>query len=305
MGTGGSQVAVINYGGSHYQYFALNLRLVILKSISVKKLSLLLLFALVVISVSAQDTTTRRTGKENKKEARRQKVNNLIRQAEEGVLVYQKQSIFGFQARTNGYGAFYELGRMKTNRKTNIYRIDITEIKHQKEDKVQNAANGFIFFGNPYIYGKVNNFYQVTLGFGQQHILGQKGNKNGVAVSAIYNGGLAIGLLRPYYLEVQDPLTSEVKIIKYSSADSALFLGPTIVGGGGLGKGWGEMKMKPGAFVKTALRFDYGRFNEVVSGIEVGLSGEFYASKIPIMASQKDRQFFFQAYISLLFGRRK
>ncbi len=270
-----------------------------------KKLSLLILFALVVISVSAQDTTTRRTGKENKKEARRQKVNNLIRQAEEGVLVYQKQSIFGFQARSNGYGAFYELGRMKTNRKTNIYRIDITEIKHQKEDKVQNAANGFIFFGNPYIYGKVNNFYQVTLGFGQQHILGQKGNKNGVAVSAIYNGGLAIGLLRPYYLEVQDPLTSEVKIIKYSSADSALFLGPTIVGGGGLGKGWGEMKMKPGAFVKTALRFDYGRFNEVVSGIEVGLSGEFYASKIPIMASQKDRQFFFQAYISLLFGRRK
>ena len=180
------------------------------------------------------------------------------------------QLIFeGFWINTNGYGAFYELGRMKTNRKTNIYRIDITEIKHQKEDKVQNAANGFIFFGNPYIYGKVNNFYQVTLGFGQQHILGQKGNKNGVAVSAIYNGGLAIGLLRPYYLEVQDPLTSEVKIIKYSSADSALFLGPTIVGGGGLGKGWGEMKMKPGAFVKTALRFDYGRFNEVVSGIEV------------------------------------
>ena len=69
-----------------------------------KKLSLLILFALVVISVSAQDTTTRRTGKENKKEARRQKVNNLIRQAEEGVLVYQKQSIFGFQARSNGYG---------------------------------------------------------------------------------------------------------------------------------------------------------------------------------------------------------
>ena len=138
-----------------------------------KNLSLLLFFAFFVISVSAQDTTTRRTGKENKKEARRQKVNNLIRQAEEGVLVYQKQSIFGFQARTNGYGFFYELGRMKTNRKTNIYRIDITEIKHQKEDKVQNAANGFIFFGNPYIYGKVNNFYQVTLGFGQQHILGQ------------------------------------------------------------------------------------------------------------------------------------
>ena len=65
------------------------------------------------------------------------------------------------------------------------------------------------------------------------------------------------------------------------------------------------MKVKPGAFVKTALRFDYGRFNEVVSGIEVGLSVEFYGEKIPIMLLQKDKQIFFQGYIALLFGRRK
>jgi hypothetical protein len=63
--------------------------------------------------------------------------------------------------------------------------------------------------------------------------------------------------------------------------------------------------MKPGGFVKTAMRFDYGRFNEVVSGIEVGLSIEFYGSKIPIMVDQKDKQMFFQGYISILFGRRK
>ncbi|HRF20029.1 MAG TPA: hypothetical protein PK977_17755, partial [Chitinophagaceae bacterium] len=108
---------------------------------------------------------------------------------------------------------------MKTNRKTNIYRLDITEIKHQKEEKL---TSGVVFFGNPFIYGKVNNFYQATLGFGQQLILGQKGNKNGVAVTAIYNGGLALGLLRPYYVEVEDPLTGENKVIKYSTQDSAL-----------------------------------------------------------------------------------
>ena len=82
-------------------------------------------------------------------------------------------------------------------------------------------------------------------------------------------------------------------------------MGPTIIGGGGFGKGWGEMKIKPGAFVKTALRFDYGRFNETVSGIEIGISAEFYGSKIQILANQKDRNLFFQGYIALLFGRRK
>ncbi|MBN8689038.1 MAG: hypothetical protein J0M10_18655 [Chitinophagales bacterium] len=269
-----------------------------------KKLSLFLLLSAITVSVYAQDSTSRVYSKTEKKEARREKVRTMIRQAEEGVLVYHKQSIFGVQGRTNGYGFFYELGRMKTNRKTNIYRVDFTEIKHLKENKVQ-TSNGFIFFSNPFIYGKVNNFYQLTFGFGQQHMLGQKGNKNGVAVSAVYNGGLSLGLLRPYYLEVVDPVTNESKMIKYSQADSALFLGPTIMGGGGLGKGWGEMKVKPGVFAKAALRFDYGRFNETVSGIELGISGEWYTSKIPIMARQKDRQFFFQGYIAFLFGRRK
>jgi hypothetical protein len=264
-----------------------------------KKLPLLLLFISVSVAVCAQNG---KKDKEEKKEARRKKISELIKQSEEGVLIYSKQNIFGFQFRTNGYGVFYELGKMKSNRKTNIYRIDITEIKHPKEEKLQAAG---VIFGNPFIYGKINSFYQVTLGFGQQYILGQKGNKNGVAVSAIYNGGLAIGLLKPYYLDVLDPLTGQNRTIKYAGADTTLFLGQTITGNGGFGKGWNELKIKPGAFAKAALRFDYGRFNEVVSGIEVGISADFYGSKIPIMVDQKERNLFFQGYISVLFGRRK
>ncbi|MBC7875080.1 MAG: hypothetical protein H7Y01_13845 [Ferruginibacter sp.] len=268
-----------------------------------KKLSLTVILATIVMSLSAQDSARSKSSKGDKKEAKRQKINTLIKQAEEGVLVYSKQNIFGLQGRSNGYGFFYELGKMKTNRKTNIYRIDITEIKHQKEEKL--PSGGGLVFGNPFIYGKINNFYQVTLGFGQQYILGQKGNKNGVAVSAVFNGGLALGLLRPYYVEVEDPMGGNDRVLKYSKADSSLFLGPTIIGGGGFGKGWNEIKVKPGAFVKSAMRFDYGRFNEVVSGIEIGISLEFYGSKIPQMVDQKERQLFFQGYIALLFGRRK
>ncbi len=272
-----------------------------------KKLFFFLIISSIAISSSAQDSTQsrplHRQTKTEQRDAKRQKINALIKQSEEGVLIYSKQSIFGLQFRTNGYGGFYELGKMKTNRKTNIYRLDITEIKSPKEDKLQNLNN---IFGNSFIYGKINNFYQVSLGFGQQYILGQKGNKNGVAVSAVYNGGFVLGLLRPYYIDVVDPNNGNTtKTIKYSQTDSVLFVNGPIVGGAGLGKGWGEMKMKPGVFAKAALRFDYGRFNEVVSGIEAGVSIEAYTSKIPIMLMQKDKQLFFQGYISILFGRRK
>ena len=281
-----------------------------------KKLSITVILATIVIASTAQsqprqngDSTGTSHGKTNdKKEARRQKISNLIRQAEEGVLVYRKQSMIGLQFRNNGYGLFYELGRMKTTRKTNIYRLDITEIKHPKEEK-QSSGGVAGIFNNPYIYGKINSFYQLTLGFGQQYMLGQKGNKNGVAISTVYSGGLALGFLRPYYLEVHDPNGGDNLIIKYSPKDSVLFLDLQglngIVGGGGLGKGWGELKIKPGGFLKAALRFDYGRFNELVSGIEIGISGEFYSSKIPIVIKQKENQFFFQGYIAILFGRRK
>jgi hypothetical protein len=63
--------------------------------------------------------------------------------------------------------------------------------------------------------------------------------------------------------------------------------------------------MTPGLYLKPALRFDYGRYNEVVSAIEVGLSGEIYAKKIPQMISNKQKQFFFSAYFCVAFGKRK
>jgi len=264
----------------------------------VKKLSLVILLATMVTSSFAQYT---REERKEKKDAKRQRINEMVRQAEEGVLVYEKQNIFGIQLRTNGYGAFYELGRMKTNRKTNIYRLDIAEIKDHKEEKLGNAS---FLFGNPYIYGKINFFYPITLGFGQQYILGQKGNKNGVAVSINYNAGLSVGLLRPYYVDALDQNNNDVTI-KYTPQDSALFLSGRVLGASGLGKGWSDLKVKPGAFVKAAMRFDYGRFNESVNGLEIGMNLEGYASKIPIMLFQKDKRLFFEAYVAILFGKRK
>jgi hypothetical protein len=263
----------------------------------VKKLVSTAVVIIVCFVASAQGEKAK-----DKKEERREKINALKKQAEEGVLVYRKQSIFGAQMRSNGYGLFYEVGKMKTNRKTNIYRVDLTEIKNHKEEKI---PAGGVIFGNPYIYGKVNNFYQLTLGFGQQYILGQKGNKNGVAVSMIYNGGLAMGILRPYYLEIQDPMTSENRFIRYKD-DNDLFLdNAVIIGGAGIGKGWSDLEISPGVFGKFALRFDYGRFNEMVSGIEVGISADYYTQKMPILLLQKEKQLFYQAYIAVLFGRRR
>ena len=143
------------------------------------------------LQLCAQDSSGRKLSKADKKAANRQRINAIIKQEEEGNLSFRKQSVFGLQLRTNGYGAFYELGKRRSPRFTNLYTIEFSEIKHRKEDKMGGAEN---FFSNSFVYGKLNNFYQGKLGFGQQYILGQKGNKNGVAITASLSGGLSVGM---------------------------------------------------------------------------------------------------------------
>ncbi len=254
-----------------------------------------------VLGQSVMDSIPR-TPHQQKVYERKQRVNELIRREEEGVLVYNKQFAFGLKLNSDGYGLSYEIGWMKSLRWTNILQIELNEKKSPKEYKVSVADNPYTS-GTPFIYGKQNYFYQLKVGFGQQYMIGGKGNKNGIAVSGIYAGGLSLGILRPYYVQVSDS-TGEIENIKFNQNDSAQFL-EGVYGGTGLGTGWNELKFKPGLHAKLALRFDYGKYNEVLSAVEVGMNAEYYFSQVPIMVIAPNHSFFLNGYISLLFGKRK
>ncbi|MFN3665538.1 MAG: hypothetical protein ACK4S0_05235 [Sediminibacterium sp.] len=272
-----------------------------------KKLFIIVsLFGSMAVSAQQKSQTPAQLDKARKKAERKEKINQMIKQEEEGALVFNKQGSFSFKFTTDGWGMFYEHGKYKTVTKTNLWWLEFGEHKHPKEEKVPtiSASGGFLIVSS-YVYGKRNNFYNLKLGFGQQRLIGGKGNKNGVAVSAIYGGGLTAGLLKPYYIEIQNPNTNKQEQIKYDNNDN-LFLDPTIIlGRGSLTKGFGEIKFVPGAHVRTALRFDYGRYNEVLSALEVGLNAEFYSQKMPILLLNKEKNLFFNAYVALTFGKRK
>ncbi len=136
-------------------------------------------------------------------------------------------------------------------------------------------------------------------------MLGTKSNKNGIAVSAIYGGGLSLGLIKPYYIQVRDVTTGNLKDIKYDD-DNTLFLNATsIEGGSGIGKGFNELKINPGLHAKAALRFDHGKYNDMLSAIELGINVEYYTQTVNQMVLSKDRRLFFNGYIAITFGRRK
>lgn len=239
--------------------------------------------------------------KNDKKEEKRRRIDALIKQEEEGVIAYHKHSVMGFKLNTDGYGAFFEMGRSKSVKKAWLYQIELSERKHNKEEKI----NNFNGFAAPYIYGKINYFYPVKLGVQQQILLGNKSNKNGLSITGNIGGGISVGLLRPYVLEVDK--NGERTKVRYDSPDSLLFVNANSLAATGpnIGDGWKYLKVNPGIYVKPAVRFDYGRMNELVSAIEVGVTAEFYSKKVQQMLYNKDRQFFFSAYFALVFGRRK
>jgi hypothetical protein len=253
-------------------------------------------------SQNAQDTVPRTPGQEKRYE-RKQRIAELQRREEEGMLIYNKQWDLGIKLNSDGYGISWEMGWMKSLRWTNLLQVEINEKKDPKEYKTSVAVNGGYDEGSSFIFGKQNYFYQVKFGFGQQYMIGGKGNKNGVAVSGIYAGGLSVGVLRPYIVQVDNSL-GQTDNIKYTPQDSAEFLG-AVIGGTGLGTGWNELSFKPGLHAKAALRFDYGRYNELLSAIEVGINAEEYFSKVPIMVIAPNHSFFFNSYITILFGKRK
>ncbi|MDB5231993.1 MAG: hypothetical protein JWN76_2798, partial [Chitinophagaceae bacterium] len=113
--------------------------------------------------------------KQQRRDDRKQYINQLSRQEEEGTIIFSKQSAFGVKINTDGYGAFYELGKAKSVLTTNLYWLEIGERKHPKEEKHSYVYNA-TFLGSPYIYGKINNFFFANFGIGQQRLIGGKGN---------------------------------------------------------------------------------------------------------------------------------
>jgi hypothetical protein len=270
----------------------------------VNKLFLSALALIITGNIYAQDTTSRYQPPppSNKKAAKRDLINNRLRMEEEGDLIFNKHTIFGIKLATDGYGLSFEKGKFKTPSRTRLLQFELNEKKSNKEHKISTSTDQFNYSSVvPY---KLNNFYEFKAAIGQQYLIGGKGNKNGVAVTAYYTGGLSLALLKPYYVNVQNPQTGATaqKTFEQLLTDTS---GDQITGASGFTVGWGHLSVKPGVNAKQAMRFDYGRLNQTITAIEVGCTEEYYFSKIPQVLLVPYKNFFFNAYLTILFGSRK
>jgi hypothetical protein len=270
----------------------------------VSKLLLTILASTLVMQLLAQDSTSAYRPVQNN--AKRH-VNSKFKTDEEGDIIFNKQNIFGIHLSSNGYGLSFEKGYFKTRTKTLLFQFELNEVHSPKEHHITATTDGYNFSSVvPY---KANNLYETRFAIGQEILIGGKGNKNGVAVQALYTGGITLGFLKPYLLDVSNPITGASTQMTYAqleaSQNNPLQYGYEPTGAAGFFAGWNQLSVKPALNARQAMRFDYGRENKTVAAVEVGITEEYYASKIPLMYYVNGQHFFFNSYVAILFGGRK
>jgi hypothetical protein len=267
--------------------------------------SILFLFCLALISVPVLAQQSGAPVYSNdKNSAKKQRINQMMKMEEEGDLIFDHYWAIGFKLATNGYGIFYERGKFISNVKSRTLTFELNEIKDPKDHKeeIPTSSDGYSY--NYISVGRLNNFYEFKASYGQQFLLGGKGNKNGVAVTYLYSAGLSLGMLKQYVLNVSRQPTYNSFLFQSSYPtifDSSYFVNNAV----GLSGGWNHLKFAPGLNAKLAMRFDYGRYNTNVTAFETGVTAEYYFSEMPLMAYVPPKQLFFNAYISIMFGKRK
>jgi hypothetical protein len=181
-----------------------------------------------------------------------------------------------------------------------LFEFELSEIKHPKEVKANSILPGISFLPGAYILGKINSFYQFKIGYGRRQLIAGKPDPGTISIHWVYLGGFSAGLLKPYYLELLS-----LGEVKYTEGIETDFVSPgNIKGKAPFGKGLDETKFIPGVYFKTGLHFDFSTKRNGLTALETGISGAYYTQKIVQMVRQDPKQFFFNFYASLQFGKR-
>ncbi len=228
-------------------------------------------------------------------------------------IVYRNEMTGNVTLHTNGYALAYNKGKIKTYYKTNYYHLELgymTDPREQKQNR--NIPISFSKVSQSFKFGKQNYMYVLRAGKGTKRLITDKAKRKGVAIGYNYEAGPSIAFLRPYYLELIYNLEengqsfNELRVEKYSEANAAKFLDYNSVFGGASGS-WSSISVVPGIQGKLGLFFSLGAFEEYAKSLEIGIKGDFYIRKIPIMVETEAvsaKPYFLNFYATLEFGKR-
>jgi hypothetical protein len=270
-----------------------------------KPLFLLTMCACVATLVHAQDpllTITTDTTKKVKP------TTNTIRVKPKGPKPIKNEVSFGLRLHTNGWSGYVDYGKVNAKNSklsdmfhdVRFWQIEMTEKKSPRQEKIVGDRNA-TGSSSKYVYGKINNFYSLKAGYGIRKMIAGKPDPGSVSIHWSNVIGGALGMLKPYYLNVY----SDPNAIRYNEDTKSEFLSQRlIIGSAGFSQGLGEMKFIPGGHFKSMLHFDFSTNRYSAMAIETGINIEYYSENLPIMADRESKPYFIDIFLAFQFGKR-
>ncbi|MBF9141326.1 hypothetical protein [Hymenobacter properus] len=228
---------------------------------------------------------------------------------------YRKEFVYGINFNTQGGligGVSVRSTRVLDNRLLRFWSLEGVMLKNAKEERINTAVGG------SYIDRKTNYAFVLRPSFGMQRILFRKAADAGVQVNGLLSAGPSLGLLMPYYIsydrtfartQVPSLATDEIVNEQYDPLKHTFL--PAILDHGPLFSGISDTKVVPGFHVRGGLSFEYGRYRDAVTGLEVGVLVEAFTKRMVILSPYTgpenqavNRQFFPSVYLTLYFGHR-
>ncbi len=210
---------------------------------------------------------------------------------EQKKIFYRNERSIAFLLNSNGIGLNGRYSQRIDAFRKKVFDVEIVNLKHPKEYKNINQLNPS---SRGFVIGKLNSVFIIRPGYGFQKEVFQKFDIGGISVRRFYTFGPSIALLKPIYYEVARD--QSIVVEKYASNSD-------ILGRASFFKGFNELKFRPGAFVKAGISFEFSKFDQVMHAIEGGAIAEAFSSKLPIMATRQNYQFYLTIFISYRFGK--
>lgn len=230
-------------------------------------------------------------------------------------VIYKKEWSFDFRLHENGYAVAYNTGEVLSYKKSKYYQLELGLLKDIRERR-QNKNYSFNPVGGSraFVFGKINTFMTVRGSIGFKHYVSEKAKRKGLAVGYSYSVGPAVGLLKPYYLNLiyrptETNEATDYRDERFTEQNAEKFLNfNDINGASSFFEGITEIKVIPGVQAKVASHFALGAFDEYVKAVELGLMADLYIRRIDLMAPSAgftNKPYFIKLFANIQLGMRK
>lgn len=219
-------------------------------------------------------------------------------------IIYNRQNTFHVAIHSQGFGAGFKLGKIRTINKTTFWQADIVSLHSLKEIKTINLLN---FTTRPFVYGKVNSVFALRFGYGAEKRIFGKPYWGGVETRWTYEVGASLAFMKPYYYYVvvyesygdNDYIEKEMDQT-FDTHDQWI----AIIGRSAFGKGITETRLSPGIHASTGISFDFAKTRTRVRALNVDVIAEYYPLGVTIMDGQRNPWFYLTLMLSYNWGER-